>query len=195
MRDERILQPVRSGLSRRDFVRSTAALAAAAGLSAAGARPARGQAKNVITFAHGGVPENLFPHSISQPVIDCAAQMFDGLADLSRELKLIPALAERWEIRDGYKWRFYLRRGVVFHNGEKFTAENVKYTIDYIHDPANKDPHATFWKGVLAEVINDSTVDIYQATRKPHPLIPNLTFYSQILPIESLKKIGVDGFS
>src|SRR6266852_4688579 len=52
---------------------------------------------------------------------------------LSRDDKtgqLIPMLAERWEVLDGGRaWKFYLRKGVLFHGGQEFTAEDVKYTF------------------------------------------------------------------
>src|SRR5438067_7388840 len=55
---------------------------------------------------------------------------------LSRDLKtgeLAPLLAERWEVLDeGKAWRFYLRKGVRFHNGQEMTAEDVKFTFSAI---------------------------------------------------------------
>jgi peptide/nickel transport system substrate-binding protein len=55
---------------------------------------------------------------------------------LSRDLKtgeLTPLLAERWEVLEGGKaWRFYLRKGVRFHNGQEMTAEDVKFTFTAI---------------------------------------------------------------
>ena len=52
---------------------------------------------------------------------------------LNRDLKsgeLAPLLAERWEVlEDGKIWRFYLRKGVRFHNGQEMTAEDVKFTF------------------------------------------------------------------
>src|SRR6266571_8316296 len=53
---------------------------------------------------------------------------------LSRNLTtgaLTPMLAERWEVLDGGKiWRFFLRKGVQFHDGRgEFTAEDVKFTF------------------------------------------------------------------
>src|SRR6266705_6658770 len=53
---------------------------------------------------------------------------------LSRDLKtgaLTPMLAERWEVLEGGRaWRFYLRKGVQFHNGQgEMTAEDVKFTL------------------------------------------------------------------
>src|SRR2546427_3414903 len=56
---------------------------------------------------------------------------------LSRDLTtgaLTPLLAERWEVLDGGKtWRFFLRKGVQFHDGRgEFTAADVKFTFPTI---------------------------------------------------------------
>src|SRR6266571_2749688 len=56
---------------------------------------------------------------------------------LSRDLTtgaLTTMLAERWEVLDGGKiWRFFLRKGVQFHDGRgEFTAEDVKFTLTSI---------------------------------------------------------------
>src|SRR6266446_4832959 len=52
---------------------------------------------------------------------------------LSRDVmtgQLTPMLAERWEVLDGGRaWKFSLRKGVLFHGGQEFTAEDVKYTF------------------------------------------------------------------
>ncbi|MCF8885641.1 MAG: ABC transporter substrate-binding protein [Nitrososphaerota archaeon] len=74
------------------------------------------------------------------------------------ENKFIPALAERWESsKDGTVWTFYLRKGVVFHDGTPFTAEAVKKSIErtielgqgaaFIWDPVEK-----------IEIVDDYTV-------------------------------------
>jgi peptide/nickel transport system substrate-binding protein len=56
---------------------------------------------------------------------------------LNRDLNtgaLSPMLAERWEVLDGGQtWRFFLRKGVQFHNGQgELTAEDVKFTLESI---------------------------------------------------------------
>src|SRR5204862_474268 len=49
---------------------------------------------------------------------------------------IIPDLAQRWEISpDGKKYTFYLRKGVKFHDGADFTADDVKATYDRIAHP------------------------------------------------------------
>ena len=58
--------------------------------------------------------------------------MFDELIDMNFDTaELIPGLATEWTISDdGCTWHFTLRDDVYFHDGEKLTAEDVKYTYD-----------------------------------------------------------------
>ncbi len=57
--------------------------------------------------------------------------LFENL--LSRDAKtgeLSPMLAERWQVLDGGRtWKFYLRKGIRFHNGAELTAEDVRFTF------------------------------------------------------------------
>lgn len=58
-------------------------------------------------------------------------QMFAGLVDYDYDGKLVPDLAERWEVADeGKTYRFFLREGVKFHDGEELTAEDVKRSVE-----------------------------------------------------------------
>lgn len=61
--------------------------------------------------------------------------IFDRLVETQTNLdgtsELIPGLAERWDISDdGLVYTFYLRKGVKFHNGEEFKADDVVYTFE-----------------------------------------------------------------
>src|SRR5258708_21203362 len=47
-----------------------------------------------------------------------------------KDLKIIPALAESWETPEPTRWRFHLRKGVKFQNGDPFTADDVIFTAD-----------------------------------------------------------------
>lgn len=57
-------------------------------------------------------------------------QIFDGLVRLDADLKIVPDLAEYWDISEGGRcYTFYLRKGVRFHNGRVLTAADVKYSL------------------------------------------------------------------
>jgi peptide/nickel transport system substrate-binding protein len=57
--------------------------------------------------------------------------LFDSLGEVVAENKIEPSLAERWEITDeGRTWIFYLRKGVLFHDGTELTAEDLKFTFE-----------------------------------------------------------------
>ncbi|MBI2885853.1 MAG: ABC transporter substrate-binding protein [Chloroflexi bacterium] len=50
--------------------------------------------------------------------------------------KIIPDLAERWEVsKDGKEVTFSLHKGIKFHNGAPFTSADVKFSLDWIKDP------------------------------------------------------------
>src|SRR6185369_10025444 len=63
--------------------------------------------------------------------------VFDGLLNNGPDGKY-PALAKSWKISpDGKQFDFELRAGVKFHNGDPFTAEDVKFTYEQLLKPDN----------------------------------------------------------
>ncbi|HEV8454825.1 MAG TPA: ABC transporter substrate-binding protein, partial [Gemmatimonadales bacterium] len=101
--------------------------------------------------------------------------IFDGLIDFTGpDLTLKPMLATRWENPSPTTWRFYLRRGVKFHNGDPLTAEDVKFTIET--QLANKGSTVNSFLGPTesVRVIDPYAVEI--TTQRPFPpLLVNLS--------------------
>ncbi len=84
------------------------------------------QAARPLVIAFGDAPVTLDPHASNRNVAwSVLSSFYDPLVSLSPELKPQPALAASWE-RDGpNRWRFRLRPGVTFCNGEPLTANDV----------------------------------------------------------------------
>ncbi|QDL94305.1 ABC transporter substrate-binding protein (plasmid) [Paroceanicella profunda] len=115
---------------------------------------------------------SLDPYSYGDSfTINVLNHVYEGLVRYNRELKIEPALATSWEIlEDGVTWRFHLREGVTFHNGNPFTADDVVASLARVSDPASP------LKGnlpayVSSEVVDPLTVDI--TLNGTYPLLLN----------------------
>lgn len=96
--------------------------------------------------------------------------VFDPLVRRNKELKLEPALATSWEVVEPTRWRFKLREGVKFHEGQPFNADDVVATIQRQIDPgARNRENLSAVTGV--EKVDDYTVDLI--LRGPYPLLLN----------------------
>lgn len=103
-------------------------------------------------------------------VISC--QIYDSLIDFAPDGKVRPRLAVSWQLLDDKTWRFNLRKGVKFHNGDPFTAADVKFTLERLLDPKNKArdrAHVASIEKLI--IINDHTIDV--KTKAPEPLLLN----------------------
>ncbi|MBZ5656409.1 MAG: ABC transporter substrate-binding protein [Acidobacteriia bacterium] len=56
--------------------------------------------------------------------------IFDALLTRDNHLSVQPGLAEKWEIPDALTYIFHLHRGVTFHDGQRLTSRDVKWTFD-----------------------------------------------------------------
>ena len=62
--------------------------------------------------------------------------LFNGLTAHDADDNIVPGLAEKWEYdAETCTYTFHIRDGVQWHDGEKFTADDVKFTIEAIMDP------------------------------------------------------------
>ncbi len=100
--------------------------------------------------------------------------VMDGLVKIGPDMKVAPALATSWERVDDTKWRFTLRPGVTFHEGQPFTADDVVFSYQRATS-ANSDtrPRLRMIKSMAR--IDDATVLI--ETNGPSPtLLSDLTY-------------------
>ncbi len=119
--------------------------------------------------------------------------LYDALVLRDEQLKLQPGLAEKWEeLDDGLRIRFYLRKGVNFHNGEPFNAEAVKYTFDrLLGEEGKKGPQRSNYTAIQeVKIIDDHTVDF--VLNKPDPvLLTKLAGYgAMIVPPKYIAEKG-----
>ncbi|MBI4254373.1 MAG: ABC transporter substrate-binding protein, partial [Candidatus Rokubacteria bacterium] len=130
----------------------------------AGAADPRGELRVAIPWT----PENLDPTmNLSSIRAAVGVSLFDSLVGRDAEGRIVPELAESWKLLDDTTWQLRLRRGVVFHNGEPFTAEAVRFTVQRVLDPSQKSPNrANIAEIVRVEVLDDVTVNL--VTRQPY---------------------------
>ncbi len=88
--------------------------------------------------------------------------LFTGLTAHDKDNKVVPALAESWEFDEKTNtYTFKLRKDVTWHDGEKFTANDVKFTLETIKDPRNMSEIASNYEDITnIEVVSDSEIKI-----------------------------------
>ncbi len=88
-----------------------------------------------------------------------AFQVYEGLVGRDEHFMLEPALAVSWQALDAKTWRFKLRPNVVFHDGTRFTADDVVFSIERAMGKASQ--RSFQLKGVTqARRVDDLTVDL-----------------------------------
>ena len=93
----------------------------------------------------------------------------EGLVTTDDNGAVIPELAESYELMDDQvTWRFELREGITFHNGEPFNAEAVKFSLDRISGEEFGSLIANYFSAyATATVVDEHTVDIMTAQPSP----------------------------
>ena len=102
-----------------------------------------------------------------------------------------PYLAESITNLDDTTWELKLRQGVTFHNGDPFTGDDVKFTVERVLDPAVASPQFSNISGYdHVEVIDPSTVHII--TKGPFPLVPITLCNLRIVPMKYFNDNGAE---
>ena len=186
-------------LTRRDLLKGAAALGAAAAVPLTAGGPALAQTtqKKELVTAQSGDVSKFDPHySTSSNDVRVSFNLFDNLTSRHPDGKLYPGLATEWKLEGPTTWRFKLRQGVKFHNGDPLTSADVKYSIERTYDPAAKTMVATVF-GTIEKVDAPDASTIVITTKKPDPLLAaRLAFYGgQVVPKKYLESVGGDAFN
>src|SRR5882757_3600397 len=163
-------RPDRSGRpeDERRTMKLRTALLAAALAAASFTLPA-----SAATFrlAFQGDLKSLDPYSLNETFTHgMLGNVYEGLTKRDKELKIVPGLAESWETPEPTRWRFHLRKGVKFQNGEDFTADDVIFSATRALGPAS-DIKTRLPADVKVVKVDDHTVDFILSGA--NPILPN----------------------
>ena len=177
--DATVLTSTGGAVDRRTLLTRAAALglsgAALAGLAtsvsaAPGAALPAAQEGSSLTFALNGDPTlNVFVWPNQLPSVLVAKNVFSCLLKYSADdgSTVVPDLATEWSVsEDGLVWTFTLREGVLWHDGQPFTADDVKFTLDGILNPDVRAQFRAALSGVTeVAVVDPQTVTITSSRR------------------------------
>lgn len=122
-----------------------------------------------VTIGLTADPSHLYPlagEELSSNIM--YYHLYDPLVQRSPDLSFGPGLAKSWETVDDTTWRFNLREGVTFHNGNAFTASDVVFTVEKARESIRPDLVANI---ASITAVDDLTVEI--TTPKPYAVLPN----------------------
>src|SRR4029079_9704287 len=83
-------------------------------------------------------------------------------------------LAKSWTAPDPTTWVFELEDNVTFHNGEKFTAEDVKFTFERIKDPKTASPSAVQYAALESVEVASPTRAVFHLSKPFGPFLTNV---------------------
>lgn len=119
-------------------------------------------------------PVAIDPHFFNNDAISAlCSHLYEPLIAIDDNGKLLPTLAVSWRAVNDTTWEFKLRKGVRFHDGNEFTAEDVVFSLDRPATIANSpSSFTTYTKAIVTKKIVDAyTIEL--TTASPSPLLPN----------------------
>ena len=157
-------------------------LATGAALPLLGLRQARAaRHPGHLVMGISGYPSTLAPWTNAGTVAHNAKQLiFRGLLGYGDDGEMRGELAERWEREDETTWVFHLR-DAVFHNGQKVTSDDIRYSIEQI----GAEKSVAFFKGEAQRIARLDTPDaktVRVHMTAPSVVVPDL-FASYFMPM------------
>lgn len=126
-------------------------------------------AAKTLRWASQGDPQTADPYSQNEGLTNLfSQQVYDTLVMRDKQLRHVPGLATSWQIVNNTTWRFNLRRGVKFHDGTPFTADDVVFSILRAQH-ANSQIRQYANPAGKPRKIDDYTVELVQ--ERPNPVM------------------------
>ncbi|XOK59853.1 ABC transporter substrate-binding protein [Paenibacillus elgii] len=162
----------------------------------AGGQQGSGQTKEkVLTIARSGDILGFDVHNHGFTSTESVhVNMFNYLVKRDREGKFQPDLAVSWENVNPTTWRFKLRPGVKFQNGDPFTAADVKFSLERVAQDAKLVENGNYKQIKEVKVVDDLTVDVITHEAEPVLLSRLSRLGSSMLPSKYIQEKGWDEF-
>lgn len=120
--------------------------------------------------------------------------IYESLVKIGKDQKPIPVLCDRWEVsEDGLIWTFYIKKGVLWHDGEPFTAGDVEFSIESILNAGADSVYSENLKGIMSFAALDSTT-LRVVLKKPNSFLPELMTFP-IMPRHCFETAGSEVFA
>src|SRR5690606_20865415 len=135
------------------------------------------------------------PGSSVTAIESVLVNIFDYLVWRDGDGNFEPGLATSWEPIADDAWRFTLREGVVWHDGQPFTAQDVKFTLERIATDETLAENANYRQIREVEIVNDHEIIIH--THGADPILINRLsrLNSGIAPKHYVDEVGWEQFA
>jgi peptide/nickel transport system substrate-binding protein len=125
-----------------------------------------------LRVGNAGDVQSMDPHSLNESLqLSFTASVYESLVGRDKQMQLMPLLATKWAQTSPTVWRFDLRRGVTFHDGTPFTADDVVFSFKRAAgDGSDMKGYTQSIKQVRK--VDEHTVEI--ETTEPFPILPDV---------------------
>ncbi|HEY0817185.1 MAG TPA: ABC transporter substrate-binding protein, partial [Rhizobacter sp.] len=125
-----------------------------------------------LRVANQGDAQSMDPHSLNESLqLTFTNNIYEPLVARDKKLGLTPGLATKWSQPKPTVWRFELRRGVTFHDGTPFTADDVVFSFNRAAGPGSDMQGYT---NTFKEVRKIDTHTVEVETLTPFPILPDV---------------------
>src|SRR3569832_2574701 len=132
-----------------------------------------------VKIGNQGDANSMDPHALNESLqLTVNENVYEALVGRDRNYKLTPLLATSWKQTAPTVWHFELRKGVQFHDGTPFTADDVIFSYERAKSDGSD---MKTYVGPIKEIrkLNDHAIDI--VTNTPFPILPELFTHFDIM--------------